>query len=192
MDIPIRGHTFGQCDRNFGVFKSSIKKTEEIQVPEIYLKKILTCRKNPSPFTLVNDTSILYDWTTALTPYFDTTPKSKGNTFGIQKYPIIKYKPCGTITVSKSYEQVYEPFKYMVKNPEELEIENAKTIPLKAAKVKDVKDLFPYITPTSRKCYEDFFTGGDTMMANDNEQVDENASESDPDDIQDDDRLGAE
>lgn len=90
--FPVCGHSFGQYDRNFGQKYSShvFKKAEEIRVPQPYLDKILTCRENSSPYMLVNDTSIMYDWTSALALYFHKVPKSKGNTFGIQKYPIIK------------------------------------------------------------------------------------------------------
>lgn len=84
-------------------------------------------------------------------------PKSKVNRFGIQQYCVIKYKPCGTIAVSKSYSEVYEPFKYLKQLPEEISLSHAPAVSLKAGKIKDVKDLYMYLEPESKNFYEEFF-----------------------------------
>lgn len=52
--FPVRGHSFGQCDRNFVLMKSGIKKQTEIETQEPYLENISLCRKIPSPFILVH------------------------------------------------------------------------------------------------------------------------------------------
>ncbi|KAJ8876502.1 hypothetical protein PR048_020947 [Dryococelus australis] len=103
---PVRGHSFGQCDRNFGIVKYNTLKP--------YLENITTCQDKPEPFALVHDESLLLDWDQALTPYFEETPKQKGDTFRIQQYCIIKYKTCGTIAVSKNYRSlIFQPYKFM-------------------------------------------------------------------------------
>lgn len=51
--FPVRSYSFGQCDRNFGLIKSNLKRREEVEVLQPYLDNILICRKNPSPFVLV-------------------------------------------------------------------------------------------------------------------------------------------
>lgn len=90
-------------------------------------------------------------------PHFLKTPKSKGNCFGIQQYCVIKYKPCGTIAVTKSYSGVYEPFKYLKQLPEEISLSHAPAVTLEAGKIKDVKDLYMYLKPESKHFYEEFF-----------------------------------
>lgn len=91
--FPVRGHSFGQCDRNSGLMKTHIKKKSVIETDDIYFEAIRNCRENPSPFELVNDKSLLLNWDKAFTPYFYKTPKKNGSIFGIQKYCIIKPFP---------------------------------------------------------------------------------------------------
>lgn len=107
---PVRGHSFGQYDWNFVVIRNSLRKVETVTHPKGYYERIVLSRENPSPFILLHDPNIVYNWDLALLPHFLTTPKSKSQQFKIQQYRIIKYKACGTLTASKSYLEVYTPF----------------------------------------------------------------------------------
>lgn len=155
--FPVRGHSFGQCDRNFGIIRNSMKKLETVEVPDTYLERIESSRQNPSPFLLVNDQSIVFDWDKALVPYFEKKPKSKNNIFKIQKYCILKYKPCGMLLVSSSYHMILNPFKYAKNIPAELTLEPAPKGSLKPSKIKDIEDLFVYLKEESRECYKKLF-----------------------------------
>ncbi|KAG8285295.1 hypothetical protein J6590_083143 [Homalodisca vitripennis] len=187
---PVRGHSFGQCDRNFGIMKSSIKKKETIETMKPYLENIITCRDNPSPFELVHDDSILLNWDKALIPYFEKTPKTKGDTFRIQKYCIIKFKSCGSIAVSQNYSsQIFQAFKFMITHSEQLTLERLPSKPLKAVKIKDITDLFPYLCQESRSFYQEIFES--SQKTNDAietqvENVNDNNTSDDDFDLEDD------
>ena len=83
--FPVRGHSFGQCGRNFRVMKSTIKEKEEIELPQGYLEKIIMLRGNPSPY----HSRYLY----CMTEKKKTVNESV--VFRIQQYCILMYKPFG-------------------------------------------------------------------------------------------------
>lgn len=69
--LPVRGHSFGQCDRNFCLINSSIKTTKcVIETPEPYYEAIQTCLKTPSLFSLIHGHEMIYDWKKAFEPFF--------------------------------------------------------------------------------------------------------------------------
>lgn len=75
---PVIGHSYGQCDRNFGLVRSSFKKSEIIETPDLYHDRIMKCRCTPFPFELVTD-AVIYDWGEALSEYFLKVPASHKN-----------------------------------------------------------------------------------------------------------------
>lgn len=156
--FPVRGHSFGQCDRDFGVIRNALRKLENIEVPHVYIDRIAGSRTNPSPFVVVQDTSIVFDWNKGLIPFFEKTPKNKNIKFKIQQYSILKYKPCGTLLVSTMYSMlVQQPFMYAKCIPKDINLEPAKKVPLKPAKIRDIKDLFVFLKEESRNFYTTFF-----------------------------------
>lgn len=64
----------------------------------------------------------MFDLDTALKPYFLPIPTNKENKFGIQKYRVLKYKPCGTLAVSNTYYPMFIPFQYAKAIPNELKL----------------------------------------------------------------------
>ncbi|KAI5722060.1 hypothetical protein M8J76_003126 [Diaphorina citri] len=110
---PVRGHSFNQCDRNFGVFKNSLKNLPVVQNFKTHLTKLVTCRENPSQFTVLMDPTIIKTFKDALTPLFLKKPVTKANTFAIQKYVMMKYKSNGTLLCSRSYFENFIPFRVL-------------------------------------------------------------------------------
>lgn len=153
---PVRGHSYGQCDRNFGVVRSSFKKKDIIETPELYYDRIIKCRQNPFNFELVTDATI-YDWGVALTNFFLKMPTNKDVKFKIQQYTILKYTTTGSILASKTYQQIFTPFRYRIKFVNELDISNAPRVGLKKAKIKDIRDLYPFLKEESKQFYEQLF-----------------------------------
>lgn len=82
--FSVRGHSFGQCDTNFGLIKPKLKKQDPDWTPELYLESIVEYRQNHSLFKSWNDPSLIYDWDTAILQYFLKTPVSRDNVFEIQ------------------------------------------------------------------------------------------------------------
>lgn len=99
--FPIVGHSFSQCDRNFGLVKSCLKKKQTITRGEPYLEAMSSCRT--PPFEVLFDASIIKQWSTLVNRYFSRTPKCKGTVFGIQKYVMLKFTPDGMLHASQTY-----------------------------------------------------------------------------------------
>ena len=54
---PVRGHSFNQCDRNFGMYTQKKKAAERIETQSSYVK-IIESARNP-PFIIVQNTDII-------------------------------------------------------------------------------------------------------------------------------------
>lgn len=78
--FPVVGHSFGQCDRNFGVYGNKLKKEEKIYNPNKYI--LAASRKNPCPFLLKN-------WSKGFENVFED--KLNKTTFKIMSYCCIRY-----------------------------------------------------------------------------------------------------
>lgn len=122
--FPPRGHSFGQCDRNFRIMKSGIKNKPIIETPEPYSDSIRSCRQCPSPVVLVDGPDKIFNWSDGLAPYFSKTPTGNKSKFAIQQYVSIQFKPCGTLACSSSYFDVSQPFKYMITHPDEITLDS--------------------------------------------------------------------
>jgi hypothetical protein len=64
--FPVRGHSFGQCNRNFGLIRTRIKNLETAETPMEYLAEIVRCRSNLSHFEVLFDREIIRNWEKAL------------------------------------------------------------------------------------------------------------------------------
>lgn len=64
--FPFRGHSFLQCDRNFGVAKRKIRKLDRIYTPEQYINLIKTSKTSGFNVTQVSSENFLdfKNWTT--------------------------------------------------------------------------------------------------------------------------------
>jgi hypothetical protein len=105
---------------------------------------------------LVKDASI-YDFDTALKPYFLKVPVNKPVKFKIQQYTILKYTTTGRVLASKTYTSCFTPFRFRTGFEHELEVHKAPATKLKKGKISDIKHLYPYIKEESRKFYDEFF-----------------------------------
>ncbi|KAJ4429320.1 hypothetical protein ANN_26324 [Periplaneta americana] len=74
--FPVRGHSFSQCDRNFGLIKS---KSGDCNNSETLPRKNGHVQENPSPFEVVMDSTMIRDWKEVLTSFFLKYPVTKGN-----------------------------------------------------------------------------------------------------------------
>ena len=87
--FPVRGHSFSQCDTNFGLVKSYVKKEPTITTAKPYLEAMVHARKNP-PITVVFDKSLIKDCSAALEPMFFKNHTGWNNNFRKQSYVQIK------------------------------------------------------------------------------------------------------
>lgn len=172
--FPVRGHSFGQCDRNFGIIKSAIKKEETVPTAKKYLEAMVCCRKNPSPFVVTMDKTLIKSWSDALSPLFMKRPCSKGQTFAIQKYVLLKYKPDGSLLASSTYTEVFIPFsfwnkKYNVNLLKNITAKEVSSPGVSSQKEKDVRDLLQYLEEEDRNWIENILDEKNTTEKSEEE-----------------------
>lgn len=153
--FPVRGHSFSQCDRNFGVIRKSLKKYETIGTAKLYLEAIVTCRSTPEPFQLVHDSSILCQWDEALMPLFQPKPRSNRGPWKIQQSRRFVYRPDGLLLVSSSFNAGnYMSFSVWEKRPVRglnLTLITSPPGEVTKAKKKDVLALLKYLPKKDRR-----------------------------------------
>ncbi|KYN09437.1 hypothetical protein ALC57_18456 [Trachymyrmex cornetzi] len=72
--FPVRGHSFNQCDRNFGLYGKLKKRKETVYTVDDYLSMLRTCRKYPTPFHVVDGSNLVKDWSSTLATYTHRMP----------------------------------------------------------------------------------------------------------------------
>lgn len=72
--FPERGHSYLPCDRDFGVFKKKIKKSDRIYIPKDYVKIICNAKKNVE--VKVVETSHILNFDSWWPQYFKKTVNS--------------------------------------------------------------------------------------------------------------------
>lgn len=153
--FPVRGHSYNQCDRNFGLYGRVVKKRQEITHFKTYLKIMATCRNNP--FRVLKDASIIRD----ISPIVNniriiSQQQKKRDDFKIQRYVRIRYTS-DKIEGSCSYNPNYEPF-FVKDIPVHIEFKNLPpfaTKPINSAKRADVLSLLPYVPEHHQEWFED-------------------------------------
>lgn len=106
--FPIRGHSYGQCDRNFGVYSKKMKKVEIIATGA----KAMEIIKNS--FEVDDCQGIMKKWGESLSPFMLTKPTSKGAKFAIQSYQRISYSK-GNVMAASTYQWAMTPFTFLKK-----------------------------------------------------------------------------
>lgn len=148
--FPVRGHSFTQCDRNFGLVRKYVKKKEIMGTAKPWMEAIVEARKIPSPFQLIMDRELIHDWEKALKPFFINIKKSvKKQQFTIMKYVMLKYKTNGSVLASNNFIPIFKPFKLLTTTDKDvLNGVNLETVPypeVSEAKINDVKSLLKYL-----------------------------------------------
>jgi len=151
--FPVRGHSYCQCDRNFGLYSKKIKRMQSIETQDDYLDIIRGCRTPP----FVVREGRVHDFDKIVQPFFKKSEKLE-----ISKAVVIIYRQNGTVEVHKNYNLINgKIFKLVQPNLVDRSLFN--DLPLEAAKgvaevkKKDVLSLLPYIKPVNRSFYTNFF-----------------------------------
>lgn len=160
--FPVRGHSFTQCDRNFGLVRSHIKKREVIGTAKPWLVAMVHARHNPSPFHVIMDRNLIKEWDESLKPLFINIQKSaKTLKFTIMKYVMIKYKTDGSILCSNSFIPTYTPFKFLkTLDKTTLKQLQPNSVPFPQVsqhKITDVRSLMKYLPIEDQDWLEQLF-----------------------------------
>lgn len=145
--FPVRGHSFNQCDRNFGMYGPILKRKDNIETVHTYLEIFKKSRINPSPFNIIDGTLLLKNWSKLLQEVSYQKLTSKGKPFKIQMYVRFLYKD-GNVMTSPTYTPVWAPFRVIRGNgiTQEVECHEEKEAQLKPRKINDLKYLQRYLS----------------------------------------------
>jgi hypothetical protein len=163
--FPVVGHTFNINDSNFGIIRKRVKRVPRIVNIRTLLEMIVIARKTPSPFELLYDADMFYNWTDALEPFFLAQPVSltPGCKLNIRSRCQLKYVN-GRLYATSSYgSETWIAFDYF--KPEVLasksfcNLTKNKVIQpgFSAAKIKDVKELYKYLSEEEIFDFESIF-----------------------------------
>lgn len=154
--FPEPGHSFMPCDRTFGMIKKRLRKTERVFLPTEYAIIVQnTCKK----YSVVHmDRSMIFDFVGTLPDFFLKAPYIMKFNTKKDKYMITKYKLFiydvetvrqGTISCSSTVGGILVAHSVKLcdtRNETSLTLEGLQPayrgpLPLKPAKLKDVKEL---------------------------------------------------
>lgn len=176
--FPIRGHSFLQCDRNFGTAKRKIRRKDRIYTPDEYVELIATAKRNKYNVTQVNRENIL-DFKNWWPKYYKRTSISqdKSTKFSISKYRHIVYSaPVGYVTVSDFIDGVIK-HTFLLRKPirnnetEYLPTQHAYStnIPINFKKINDLRKLLGYIPDEHKPFYDELLARPTTGQTIDSE-----------------------
>lgn len=176
--FPIRGHSYGQNDRNFGVYAKKLKNIETIFTGEDYISVI------EKFFSVVqcDSTSMLKQWGDFLKPFTLPKPTARGYTFTIQSYVRLKYNQQGTVMASSSYSGNYIPFKFLKTDAVIRDIPCVKKNPIKEAKKNDIRSLYCFLENHHIQWYEKVLNNIDEeeqVISHSEDEINQSRSESD-------------
>lgn len=143
--FPVRGHSYCQCDRNFGLYGKILKRKQRIESPEEYLDIIRSARLGEKPFEVELSGDIIKNWTAALTLMYTNTPKLKKIPFTIQKYVKIRYNQTSEVFVYTGYNSDYLRFSNVPKKNVPLQLSTISKPGINAAKKKDMEYFLPFL-----------------------------------------------
>lgn len=151
--FPVRGHSYCQCDRNFGTYAQKKKKMERIETAQIYIDLIRNARD--PPFTVIQSTEdLLRDFDLL---FKGNLQKPKG--LKISEARVIHYYPIGQIDAFNNY-LGENPSTYHV-HPK-LKLGDLQSLPppqvgITSAKMKDIKSLMSYLSEEGKIFYNEYF-----------------------------------
>lgn len=176
--FPVRGHSFLQCDRNFGTAKRLIRRKDRIYVPNEYNTLILAAKSrgfSVEPIT-AND---IFDFKNSWQKYYKKTCKSldKETSFKISQYRSFEYNSShkGYLTCSEYINGFIKATFLLQKPSTHPEITETKAyaskIPINEKKMNDIRKIMPYI-PDELKNFYDVILSWPTTTS-ENAEIDE-------------------
>lgn len=154
--LPVRGHSYCQCDRNFGLYAEKRKKMGRIETPQQYFDLIEKARD--PPFIVVkNLKDILIDFEKAV-EIKNCLQKPRG--MKISEARVIKHSPNHEIQVFDNFleENVLSFQLNLNTKMEELEKCSPPLVGITRAKINDVKKLTVYLSNEGKQFYKDYFS----------------------------------
>lgn len=152
--FPPCGHSYCQCDRNFGLYGSILKKKKIVSNPEEYLEIMRSARKSSSPFIAELSSNLLQSWNVALGEKFGKTPTLKRNKFTIQKYVKLHYSPHNEVSAYTGYYSNPVKFQFHPKERSSLKLSTILKPGISKEKVKDMKALLSFLNPADTLWFE--------------------------------------
>lgn len=152
--FPVRGHSYCQCDRNFGMYGQRKAHKEVIETADEYCEMIENCRKSPFIVIKQHECKIL-DFELQLK---ENCPIPKD--LKISKAVKIVYYPNGQVNLFEKYDNHHA--EYLIRSDMTFaELLNnslpVECVGITAEKIKDVKSLLRYVSEKHKTYYTSMF-----------------------------------
>ena len=143
--FPVVGHSYNQCDRNFGLYSKKKKDLEAIESVEQYSNLIKTSR-NP-PFKIIQDDEYdILDFEKS----FKTLPLQKQKEIKISQKKRLSYKPNGDVFTYNSYDHISIEHKLTLIDFDSIVKEKTNFIGVNKDKIENLKDLVRFLKSENR------------------------------------------
>lgn len=176
--FPVRGHSFLQCDRNFGTAKRLIRRRDRIYVPNEYNNLISAAKIRGFSVKPVSSNEIL-DFKNSWQQCFKKTCKSldKATTFKISQYRSFEYSSShkGYLTCSELIDGFVKAT-FLLQKPSTIPkipetLAYVTKIPINEKKMNDIKKIIQYIPDEFKDFYNLILTWPTTRS--ESEEIDE-------------------
>lgn len=123
--FPPRGHSYCQCDRNFGIYGRILKNVEIVENANQYTNIIKNARINPTPFEVISNIALIKDWKSGLNDISKSKPKKLNGKkqFSIQKCVSLFYSKPRMVTTYFEYDGQGNDFEVLNKHGSDTEFE---------------------------------------------------------------------
>lgn len=149
--FPVRGHSYCQCDRNFGLYGQK-KRKEVIETAEEYVRMIKNSKK-PNFIIVSEEDCTIKDYENILKNV--NIPKQ----LQISKAVKIVYYPNGSVDVHSDYSGSFVTYQI----EKDISFENLKSaslsipVGLNPDKLKDIKSLYHYLSKKGKTFFNNYF-----------------------------------
>ncbi|KAL4708423.1 hypothetical protein ACJJTC_019659 [Scirpophaga incertulas] len=174
--FPVRGHSFLQCDRNFGTAKRLIRRRDRIYVPNEYNNLISAAKIRGFSVKPVSSNEIL-DFKNSWQQCFKKTCKSldKTTTFKISQYRSFEYSSShkGYLTCSEFIDGFVKAT-FLLQKPSTIPkipetLAYVTKIPINEKKMNDIKKIIQYIPDEFKDFYNLILTWPTTRSESEEE-----------------------
>ena len=151
--FSVRGHSYCQCDRNFGMYSQKKKKLERMETAEEYIKLIRNSRD--PPFTMVQCGHNILN-------YYEKSFKKTVlhlKSMKISRAYVIHYLPNESVEIFEIYTET-NVSNFKIKTKVELsgsEINPPPIVGITEANLKNQKSLLKYLTPKGEAFFNEYF-----------------------------------
>ena len=164
--FPIRGHSFLPCDRDFALIEKLAVKNDTVYVPAQWISLIQSARPSNPFYCVTVNQQMVYDFRSHNAKLFKNAYKSEGRKIRIRDTKVFQYSDShpSEVWVRYSMSELAPWEKFSIEKPRARitlpeRVAYSGQLPIKSAKLDDLRKLEKYIPPDYKHFYTNLATG---------------------------------